>query len=171
MPDRRVMEPCRPRTRIDEEGNDGVLLVLDNGVRIESKPLTGDIAGDYILIADADGNEIGYWNYEEWRDDPIVVMGAILIAAARGRAPQPDVVMGPPLSGAEAAERAQGVVGKNPSGPARDGEGKPREVIRYATHTPLETIEHYEDKDLKPLTKVGPKQSGELQEFEERKKK
>lgn len=160
------MEPCRPRTSIDEEGNNGVLLVLDNGVRIESKPMTGDLPGDYILVADADGNEIGYWNYEEWGDDPIGVMGAILCAAARGRVPQPDVVMGPPLEGPEAAERAQGVVAKNPTGP-----GKPREVIRYANHDSVKVTEQYENQTLKPLTSVGPKQSGELQEFEERKKR
>jgi hypothetical protein len=32
------------------------------------------------------GFEIGYWNSEEWRDDPVDVMGAMLGAMARGHA-------------------------------------------------------------------------------------
>lgn len=39
---------------------------------------------DYVRVCDPLGREIAYWTYEEWRDDPQLVMGAILGALARG---------------------------------------------------------------------------------------
>ena len=84
--DKPIMQPFLPQSSAE----DGVLLVLDNGVRIESGD--GGIsgrggAGDYVMVVDAQGYEIGYWNSEEWRDEPVAVMGAILILAAKGHAP------------------------------------------------------------------------------------
>lgn len=39
-------------------------------------------AGDWVALYDPDGNEILYWDNEEWRTDPILVMGAIMRAAS-----------------------------------------------------------------------------------------
>ncbi len=40
------------------------------------------ISGEYVRLCDADGKEILYWDQDEWRDDPALVMGAIMNAAA-----------------------------------------------------------------------------------------
>ena len=139
------MEPHQPRTKVTE---DGVLLVLDNGVRIESKS-PGRTAGAYVLVADADGHEIGYWNAEEWRDEPEVVMGAILILAARGvapAAPEPEDEAEQPSDGPKVPAGVPFVIDQND-----------RQFLGDGT--------------LKPLTEVGPKKSGALQEFEPKDKK
>lgn len=85
---KKVMHPHHPATGLRDSG---VLLVLDNGVRIESRSVArsagsqeGPIAGNYILVADKDGYEIGYWNAQEWGEDPVGIMSEILETAARG---------------------------------------------------------------------------------------
>ena len=115
-----------------------MLLVLDNGVRIESRSLHPErSAGSYVLVVDADGDEIGYWNAEEWREDPEKVMCAILMSAARGRT----------------AEKRQKV---EPSRSSR--------VTLSSASTP-------DGRQLEPLRSVGPKQSGTIQEYEEKERK
>ena len=60
--------------------SDWTVLVLDNGNKI----LTfGDehMAGAQVHVLASDGREIAMWDNAEWRDDPEVVMGAILRAA------------------------------------------------------------------------------------------
>ena len=132
------MPPLRPRTKAD---NDGVLLALDNGVRIESRsPNPGRRAGSYVMVIDPDGYELGYWNAEEWGDDPEQVMGAILSLAASGKAP--------PRPGKS-----------EPSPPP----GVPF-VIENGSNI-------QDTRKLDPLTEVGPKRSGHLQRFEEKDKK
>ncbi len=144
----RTLEPILPRTKLDKDGS--VLLVLDNGVRIESRSRAVG-AGAYVLVVDAEGYEIGYWNAEEWRDRPASVMGAMLALAARG-APEPvdfgeprsvDVTAGPkePVEKPKAPTGAPFVIEKND-----------RQFLKGGT--------------LKPVTSVGPKKSGSLQEFE-----
>lgn len=32
----------------------------------------------YVRVCDPEGREVAYWNYEEWRDEPEFVMGAIV---------------------------------------------------------------------------------------------
>lgn len=86
---KKVMEPLRARSWA--EPGLGVMLVLENGIRIESRgvgfPADEAAAGDYVLIADQDGFELGFWNAEEWAKDPKGVMGAILLCAATGKPP------------------------------------------------------------------------------------
>lgn len=41
---------------------------------------------EYVRICDPLGREIAYWHYDEWKDDPQVVMGAIMGALTRGQA-------------------------------------------------------------------------------------
>ena len=57
-----------------------LILPLLNGFTIRSNS-EDYLAGDYVQICDATGAEVAYWNHEEWREDPIVVMGAILAKA------------------------------------------------------------------------------------------
>ena len=61
--------------------NDGELqLDLTNGFSLR----TGDaelLGGDYVRLVDPDGCEVLYWDHQEWVDDPVVVMGAIIAAA------------------------------------------------------------------------------------------
>ena len=39
-------------------------------------------SGDYVRLCRPDGSEYASWHWEEWRDDPQLVMGAIVNAAA-----------------------------------------------------------------------------------------
>lgn len=39
-------------------------------------------SGEYVRLCDPDGEEILYWDQEEWANDPALVMGAIMNAAA-----------------------------------------------------------------------------------------
>lgn len=58
------------------------ILELKNGttIRSNSKEYT---AGDFVSIHDQDGNEVAYWDAQEWKDEPVQVMGAILLRALR----------------------------------------------------------------------------------------
>lgn len=42
-------------------------------------------AGEYVRLCDPDGEEIHYWDKEEWSVDPALVMGAIMTAASGHR--------------------------------------------------------------------------------------
>jgi len=64
-------------------GDDGVELTLVNGCRIVSHG-EDRVAGGDVHVLDATGREIGFWSADEWRDDPEVVMGALLCCAAQG---------------------------------------------------------------------------------------
>ena len=60
---------------------DELELHLKNGTTICS--WSSDFqAGDYVRVIDRDGNEVGYWNSTEWKEDPEHVMGAILRCAS-----------------------------------------------------------------------------------------
>jgi hypothetical protein len=72
------------KTRTD--GNSETVLVLDNGVEIRSGSET-HACGDYVAVV-KDGVELGYWDKEEWREEPVTVMGAILRLAALGEMPK-----------------------------------------------------------------------------------
>lgn len=39
-------------------------------------------SGEYVRLCDPDGEEVLYWDQEEWANDPALVMGAIMNAAA-----------------------------------------------------------------------------------------
>ena len=65
----------------------GAILKLTNGVTVVCGAVedeTDCVAGSYVAVYNRDGREIGYWHNDEWRDDPILVMGAALCCAARG---------------------------------------------------------------------------------------
>ena len=55
-------------------------LVLDTGVVIESHGVEYE-AGACVHVLRPDGTEVGFWDCEEWREDPELVMGAILNCA------------------------------------------------------------------------------------------
>lgn len=58
-----------------------VVVELKNGatIRSNSKDLK---AGDFVAIHNKDGEEMYYWDAKEWQEDPVTVMGAILVAAS-----------------------------------------------------------------------------------------
>jgi hypothetical protein len=62
-----------------------VELPLANGWKLVSGVYNpGDnslTCGEYVRLCDEDGNEHLYWDQEEWREDPALVMGAIINAA------------------------------------------------------------------------------------------
>jgi hypothetical protein len=39
-------------------------------------------SGEYVRLVDPSGAEYCYWDQEEWREDPALVMGAIINTAA-----------------------------------------------------------------------------------------
>jgi hypothetical protein len=39
---------------------------------------------DYVRFIDKQGNELAYWNSDEWAEDPELVMGAIMGALQNG---------------------------------------------------------------------------------------
>ena len=39
---------------------------------------------DYVRFVDEDGEELKYWHSDEWRDDPELVMGAIMACIQHG---------------------------------------------------------------------------------------
>ena len=65
--------------RIGEE----VVVNLGDGYSIRSgSSLKGYTSGEYVRICDKNNEELIYWSYDEWRDDPILVVGAILNVAS-----------------------------------------------------------------------------------------
>lgn len=59
---------------------------------------------EYVRVCDPLGREIAYWHYQEWADDPQLVVGAILGALARGR-PVTVTKAGRATPGARASKR------------------------------------------------------------------
>jgi len=63
-----------------------VIVPLENGNTLRSgvyDPQDDSLTcGEYVRLCDPNGNEIVYWDQEEWRDDPALVMGAIICCAA-----------------------------------------------------------------------------------------
>lgn len=71
----------------DEDYGQEVALVAHTGFQLRYSAT--DEECDYVRVCDPLGRELMYWNQDEWRDDPAVVMGAILGALVRG---EPEVV-------------------------------------------------------------------------------
>ena len=67
-------------------GDDYTVLVLDNGNKIVTSSEERQ-AGDFVMLLDKNDVEFGYWDSAEWKDDPVVVMGAIIRAAAMKAGP------------------------------------------------------------------------------------
>ena len=64
---------------LDRDGE--IEIKLLNGVTLCTGPDGNFAAGAYISVMSPDGNEVGYWDAGEWQDDPVMVMGAILLCA------------------------------------------------------------------------------------------
>ena len=63
------------------------VLKLSNGNEIRSDS-ENHVAGDYVRVVDAGGEELGYWSCAEWAEEPEAVMGAILLRAQEVASPQ-----------------------------------------------------------------------------------
>ena len=64
-----------------------VVLELASGWSLRSGVYNPDdpgafTCGEYVPLCRPDGSEALYWDQEEWRDDPALVMGAIINSAA-----------------------------------------------------------------------------------------
>lgn len=70
----------------ENEGNDygeEAALLVHNGFQLRYSA-NDEAPCDYVRVCDPLGREIAYWVSDEWRDDPEVVMGAILGALVQG---------------------------------------------------------------------------------------
>ena len=67
-------------TTDDEYGKEVVVRTEDGRELRSGAGADGDctVTGEYVRVLDAGGREQGYWTSEEWREDPEVVMGAIV---------------------------------------------------------------------------------------------
>lgn len=63
----------------DPQWPDEVIIPLEHGGAIRCPAYPEDCS--YVRITDAEGVEVGYWTYDEWVEEPQLVMGAILGAA------------------------------------------------------------------------------------------
>ena len=67
------------------------VIPLGNGNTIRTDSYQDNPAGSsYVRVCGPDGREIAYWSYPEWAEDPRLVMGAILGAAASAQVCMPD---------------------------------------------------------------------------------
>lgn len=58
--------------------DDELIINLANGCTLRCGPSEDEtMYGGYVRICDAQGNEIVYWDQQEWADEPELVMGAI----------------------------------------------------------------------------------------------
>lgn len=58
-----------------------VVVELMDGWTLRSSA-TDRLSGDYVRLVDDRGNEYAMWEHTEWAEDPVLVMGAIINAAA-----------------------------------------------------------------------------------------
>jgi hypothetical protein len=66
-------------------GNSETVVQLANGWSLRSglyDNYSDFTCGDYVRLCDERGTEILYWDSDEWKRDPVLVMGAIMNAAA-----------------------------------------------------------------------------------------
>ena len=63
--------------------SDEVVLNLADGWSLRSGAEDRE-AGEWVRICDENGVEVHYWDNQEWADEPILVMGAIINAAIQG---------------------------------------------------------------------------------------
>lgn len=76
---------CQPSAvEMSLRDNDGEVVVkLADGHTLRSGS-TNDafISGEWVRLCDPKGKELLYWHNDEWKEDPILVVGAIINAAA-----------------------------------------------------------------------------------------
>ena len=73
-----------------ETDNGEVIVALKDGWSLRSGVYNPSdpgafTSGEYVRLVDKNGAEYLYWDQEEWADDPALVMGAIINAAAGHR--------------------------------------------------------------------------------------
>ena len=69
------------------EDGEIIMPIGDGQYTLRSGTESADFtAGSYVRLVGPSGDEILYWDHREWRDDPELVMGAIICAAANAAA-------------------------------------------------------------------------------------
>ena len=81
-----ALEAEERRQRIECEGQHRECTIPTvNGESLRFPSWDADHEGcGYVRIVDKDGNELLYWDSQEWAEDPKLVMGSILGAVLRG---------------------------------------------------------------------------------------
>lgn len=70
---------------------DEFVLHLENGNTIRTSTYEDDEEGaSYVRVCRPDGSEQAYWTYDEWAEDPKLVMGAFLGSAGSYESPGED---------------------------------------------------------------------------------
>jgi hypothetical protein len=55
------------------------VIINTNGMQLRGEAFESNEAGcSYLRVCDPDGDEIMYWSSDEWAEDPVLVMGAIM---------------------------------------------------------------------------------------------
>lgn len=70
-----------PSPREDDGYGEEFMLVVPSGT-LRSSSFPDEC--DYVRIVDHQGKEVAYWSCDEWAEDPMLVMGAILGATQLG---------------------------------------------------------------------------------------
>jgi hypothetical protein len=81
------MEREHIRENADNDYGEEAALLVHNGFQLRYSAQSE--TPDYVRVCDPLGREIAYWVSDEWRDDPELVMGAILGALAQGEPMEP----------------------------------------------------------------------------------
>lgn len=72
---------------MNEQERKELIINLPNGNTLRCGQGTEHEWGGDVKLCDPNGNELMYWDSDEWRDDPELVMGAIFVAAVTGEIP------------------------------------------------------------------------------------
>ena len=77
--------------RDNDYENECQVSVLGNGRSLCTPAYPDEV--DYVRVIDRAGHEVAYWTHDEWRDEPMEVMGAIVGALNGGvKRPIPEFV-------------------------------------------------------------------------------
>lgn len=79
----RVAEDLVKHPSNQEEETEEAVIPLPNGGTLRCGPDDTYMYGNFVRICDPDGNEILYWDQQEWAEEPVHVMGAIFGAAIK----------------------------------------------------------------------------------------
>lgn len=67
------------------ESDEMALTVVETGNQVVFSSAESEPSGtSHVRVLDSEGNEIGYWVCDEWQEEPVEVMGAIMGALCKG---------------------------------------------------------------------------------------
>lgn len=78
MTDGHAIEDAHAEDAAGLEYGEEFVIPLSNGREIRTDTYENSGAGSSYVRVVENGRELAYWNYEEWAQDPQLVMGAFL---------------------------------------------------------------------------------------------